>query len=59
MEFITQTTAAGSVFERAKHDFNVGDFASAVIRAQEADMLACSQARVTNDSAVSNPQSIL
>ena len=37
MEFITQTTAAGSVFERAKRDFNVGDFASAVIRAQEAD----------------------
>ena len=54
MEFITQTTAAGSVFERAKHDFNVGDFASAVIRAQEADMLVCSQARVTNDSTVSS-----
>ena len=37
MEFVTQTTTAGSVFEQAKRDFNVGDFASALIRAQEAD----------------------
>ena len=55
MEFVTQTTTAGSVFERAKRDFNVGDFASALMRAQEADKLACSQARVTHDSAVSKP----
>jgi glycosyltransferase involved in cell wall biosynthesis len=55
LEFIAETAAAGSVFEQAKRDFNVGDFASAIIRAQEAAMLACSQARVTTDSTVSAP----
>jgi glycosyltransferase involved in cell wall biosynthesis len=56
MEFVAQkTTTAGPVFYRAKRDFDAGDFASAVIRAREADMLVSSQVRVTNDSAVSAP----
>jgi glycosyltransferase involved in cell wall biosynthesis len=55
IDLITQATAAATVFEQAKRDFDARDYPRAVIRAQEADRLVSAQVNVTDRGVVSSP----